>query len=78
MRELLEFLLKNLLPDTKYEIVEEENEGRVLYTIKTDQENIGMIIGKGGKMIKALRNILKVRATLEKKAVSLEVAELSK
>lgn len=82
MRELLEFLLKNLLPDTKYEIVEETEEnmpegeaGRVLYTIKTDQENIGMIIGKGGKMIKALRNILKVRATLEKKAVSLEVAQ---
>jgi len=82
MRELLEFLLKNLLPDTKYEILEEEADGlpageagRVLYTIKTDQENIGMIIGKGGKMIKALRNILKVRATLEKKAVSLEVAE---
>ncbi|MEK7470513.1 MAG: KH domain-containing protein [Patescibacteria group bacterium] len=75
MRELLEFLLKSILPETKYEIAEEEAEGRVLYTIKTDQENIGMIIGKGGKMIKALRNILKVKATLEKKAVSLEVAE---
>lgn len=76
MRELLEFLLKNLLPDTKYEIAEEGEEGRVLYTIKTDQENIGMIIGKGGKMIKSLRNILKVRATLEKKVVSLEVSEI--
>jgi len=54
MRELLEFLLKNLLPDTKYEIVEEENEGRVLYTIKTDQENIGMI-KKGAYLINTAR-----------------------
>lgn len=76
MRELLEFLLKNLLPDAKFEISEDENEGRVVYTIKTNPDNIGMIIGKGGKMIKSLRNILKVRATLEKKVVSLEVSEI--
>ncbi len=80
MQDLLNFMLKGLLGDAKYDIVETNEEplegmesGRVLYTVKTDPENIGLIIGKGGKMIKALRNILKVRATLEKKAVSINV-----
>jgi predicted RNA-binding protein YlqC (UPF0109 family) len=73
MKDLLEFLLKGLLGDEKFEIIEEEDEGRVVYTIKTQPENIGLIIGKGGHMIKTIRNVLKVRATLEKKAVSLNV-----
>lgn len=75
MKDLLDFLLKNLLGEAKYEILETDQEGRIVYSIKTEPENIGLIIGKGGKMIRALRNILKVRATLEKKAVSVEIME---
>ena len=80
MKDLLNYMLKGLLGEAKYDIVESSEEslegmesGRLLYTIKTDPENIGLIIGKGGKMIKSLRNLLKVRATLEKKAVSVNV-----
>lgn len=73
MKDLLEYILKGLLGEAKFEVIEAEEEGRVVYTIKTDPENIGLIIGKGGHMIKTIRNVLKVRATLEKKAVSLNV-----
>ena len=73
MKDLLEFLLKGLLGKEKFDIVETEDAGRIVYTIKTAPENVGLIIGKGGRMIKSLRNILKVRATLEKTAVSLNV-----
>jgi predicted RNA-binding protein YlqC (UPF0109 family) len=76
MKELLEYMLKAVLGEEKFEILEsEEDDGRVIYTIKSDTENLGLIIGKGGKMIRALRNLLKVRATLEKKAVALNIAE---
>lgn len=75
MKELLEFILKGVLGEEKFEISETAEEGRVLYTIKTNPENVGLVIGKGGKMINTLRNILKVRATLEKKGVSLQVAD---
>jgi len=73
MRDLLEFILKGVLGETKFEIEETNDAGRVVYTIITDPENVGLIIGKGGKTIKTLRNILKVRATLEKSAVSVNV-----
>ncbi len=75
MKDLLEYMLKAVLEDRKFEITESEDNGRIMYSIKTDPENVGLIIGKGGKMIRSLRNILKVRATLEKKAVNLNIAE---
>jgi len=73
MKGLLEFLVKGLLGEEKFELVEDSAEGRILFTIKTSPENIGLIIGKGGHTIKSLRNVLKVRATLEKVAVSVNV-----
>lgn len=75
MQELLNYLLKGVLGEEKFEVVETEEEGRIVYSIKTDPKNVGLIIGKGGHMIKSLRNVLKVRATLEKRAVSLNIAE---
>jgi predicted RNA-binding protein YlqC (UPF0109 family) len=73
MKNLLEFLLKGILGEEEFEIIEAGEDSRVSYTIKSKPENMGLIIGKGGRMIKSLRNILKVRATLEKTAVSLNV-----
>jgi len=75
MKDLLDFLLKGILGEEKFTVTEADDAGRVVYTIDTDPKNIGLIIGKGGHMIRALRNILKVRATLEKKAVSVNVGE---
>lgn len=75
MKELLEYLLKGVLGEEKFEISETMDEGRINYGIKTAQENMGLIIGKGGRMIKSLRNIIKVRATLEKTIVNLNVEE---
>lgn len=75
MRDLLDYLLKGVLGEEKFDVEETEDAGRIIYTIKTDPKNIGLVIGKGGHMIRALRNVLKVRATLEKRAVSLNVGE---
>lgn len=73
MKELLEFLLKGILGEGKFEVIEESDGDRINLTIKTDPKDTGLVIGKGGKMINSLRNILKVPATLEKKGVNLQV-----
>lgn len=75
MKDLLDYILKAILGDIKFDISESEDEGRIIFNIKTKPENVGLIIGKNGRTIKALRNILKVRATLEKKAVALNITE---
>jgi len=75
MKELLEYLLENLLGKGNYELAEDREGDRVSYTVKTAPENMGLLIGKEGRMIKSIRNILKVRATLEKTVVTLNVGE---
>ncbi len=75
MRELLEFLLKGILGDDNYSIEEEKEENHIRFLIDTEPENMGLIIGKRGKTIKTIRNLLRVRATLEKKGVSVAVVE---
>lgn len=75
MKQLLEFLIKGVLGSEKFEVNESEDNGRTIFTVTTDPSNLGLLIGKGGKVVKALRNLLKVRATLEKKAVALNIGE---
>jgi predicted RNA-binding protein YlqC (UPF0109 family) len=75
MEKLLTYLLKEMLGKEKFEVKEELTGDFSKLTIIAPKESIGLIIGKGGNTIKALRNILKIKATLEKKGVSVEVTE---
>lgn len=72
MKELLEFIIKNILgPKSKFEVTETDDNSIVTLIVKTKEEDGGMIIGKQGKIIKAIRNILRIKATLDKKKVIL-------
>jgi predicted RNA-binding protein YlqC (UPF0109 family) len=75
MNDLLNFLLKNILGQENFEVVENGDENRVDYTLKIPKDEMGMVIGKSGKTIRMIRNLVKVRATLEKKAVGIFVEE---
>ena len=78
MKELLDFILRNILgKDSTFEIIEEDDGSVVKLIIKTDDAEGGMVIGKGGKTIKAIRNILRIKATLEKKKIILVVNPVS-
>lgn len=76
MKELLEFLIKGI---TGHELeIKEASEGEVTrFEILAPKELIGLIIGKGGHTIKTIRNLVRVKATLERKGVSIDVAESS-
>ncbi len=74
MKDLLEFIIKNILgKDSKFEVIEEDNGSIVTLTVKTEEKDGGLVIGKQGKVIKAIRNILRIKATLEKKKIVLLV-----
>lgn len=75
MKKLLEFLTKKTTGIKDFEVKEEIQNDFVDFTILTEPGTAGLIIGKGGKTIKAIRSILKVRATLDKKGVNVSVEE---
>ena len=74
MKSLLEFIISNILAKNSKFSVEETDDGSIVtLTVKTAEEDGGMIIGKQGRVIKAIRNILRIKATLEKKKIILLV-----
>ena len=76
MKELLDFVIKSITGTDDFEIIEEENvEGFVKFTVSLPKEQVGLVIGKEGKTIKAIRSLLRARATLDKKGFTLDVQE---
>ena len=73
MKDLLTFIVKGITGKKDLEIVEETEGERTHFLIGAPEDSVGIIIGKEGKTIKAIRSLLKVRATLEKKGVSVSV-----
>jgi predicted RNA-binding protein YlqC (UPF0109 family) len=75
MRDLLEFLIKGITGNKDFEIEESQDTDRSNFEVKIAPSFFGLVIGKGGRTIRAIRNLLKVRATIEKKGVNVSVAE---
>lgn len=76
MDKLLEFILKGIFTEDTPTFEKREEEGYVEYNINVIKENMGKIIGKEGRVIKAIRNIMKIKATLEHVKVNLILTEV--
>jgi len=79
MKKALEYILLSIVenPDkVKVEEKEEEN-GIVNFTVKVAKEDMGKVIGKNGKIIRSIRNVLKIPAIKENKRINIELAESS-
>lgn len=76
MKELLEFVVKNIVdsPD-KVSVEESEEEGIVLEKITVNETEIGRIIGKGGKVVKSLRTLAKIYSLKQGQKFYLEINE---
>ncbi|MDR0751736.1 MAG: KH domain-containing protein [Christensenellaceae bacterium] len=75
MHELLDFLLKYLIPDQSYEIVILEDDMNSVIKIITTQANVAKIIGKGGRMIKALKTFVKAASHTNNVQYDLQIEE---
>ena len=76
MEDLLKTLIEPLVSDIKkikIDTIQEENGLKYLITIPKD--DIAKVIGKDGKMIKSIKNLLKIRAIKENIFAIVEVQE---
>ena len=74
MKDTLTFIVKQLV-DTPDEVVVEEKEenGVRELTISASKEDIGKVIGKGGKVIRSIRNVMKIVAMKKNEKVYISV-----
>ncbi|MEX0621607.1 MAG: KH domain-containing protein [Candidatus Woykebacteria bacterium] len=78
MKDLIEFLVKNIVSEPeRIEIKELESENGEIIQLKVAKDDMGKIIGKGGRTIKALRTLLKIKAIKTGRRAYLELSEPS-
>jgi len=76
MKDTLIFLLQQIVDHPDDIVVDEEgDQSRVLLTIHANQEDLGKIIGKSGRIIRALRDLIKLMATKQNLYVDVVIAE---
>ena len=75
-KELVEFVVKSLVdaPD-EVSVNVIEGEKSTILELKVAQEDVGKVIGKQGRIAKAIRTILSASATRAGKRASLEILD---
>ena len=76
MKELVQYIAQSLVDDpNKVEVNEIDENGNVRIELRVAKEDMGRIIGKGGRVANSIRVLLRVAAAREGKRVSLDVLE---
>jgi uncharacterized protein len=76
MRELVEFLARSLVEDPGAVRVEEvEENGDIVLEVTVAEDDLGRVIGRGGRVANALRTVAKAAATRAERRVVVEILE---
>ncbi len=76
MKDLLNFIVASLVTKPEAVLIEEQKEnGNINLNLTVDPSDMGLIIGKGGQTIRAIRKLLTVRAIAENVRVNLQLVE---
>jgi predicted RNA-binding protein YlqC (UPF0109 family) len=77
VRELLEFLARSLVADPNAVQVSEveEIDGEVVLELEVAEDDLGRVIGRGGRVANALRSVMKAAATREEKRVVVDILD---
>jgi predicted RNA-binding protein YlqC (UPF0109 family) len=77
VRNLLEFLARSLVenPDAVQVSEVEEVDGEVVLELEVADDDLGRVIGRGGRVANALRSVMKAAATREEKRVVVDILD---
>jgi uncharacterized protein len=76
MTDLLEFLTRALVEDPDAVSVEElEEDGDLVYEITVADEDLGRVIGKGGRVANAIRTVAKAAAVRMERRVIVDILD---
>ena len=76
MTELLEFLARRLVDDPEAVKIEtEEREGTLVLQLHVAKDDVGKVIGRQGRIARALRTVVRASAARSDHRVLLEIVE---
>jgi len=76
MKELIDMIAKQLVDDpSQVSVTEFEEGGRTRIELKVAKEDMGRVIGKGGRIANSMRILLRVAAARDGKRAILDIVE---
>lgn len=75
MIELLKYITTNITGNENIQINREESEDAAFYTIHAPKEVMGLLIGKEGRTIRAIRTLAKARAIIDQEKILIRLEE---
>lgn len=75
MKDLIEYIAKSLVEHPGEVSVTQSNGGRVRIELSVAKDDMGRVIGKGGKVANSIRALLRVAAERQGKQATLDVTE---
>ena len=76
MKELLTYMIQNLVdhPD-EVSVTEREAGSETVFEVRVADGDMGKVIGKQGKIAKAIRTVVKAAASMENMHVSVDIVQ---
>ena len=76
MRDVIEMIVKALVDDSEtVDIREVEQRGATLIEVRVAPNDVGKVIGKQGRTIRALRSLARIGGTKKNRRYLLEIVE---
>lgn len=78
MKDTLQYLLEHIVDHKDAIVIDETNDqGRIVYIVQVHQEDMGKVIGKQGRIIRAIRDVIKLIAAKQHTYVDVVLKEES-
>lgn len=75
-KDLVEYLVNSLVDNKEQaSVTENVQDGRIVITVKVASKDMGRIIGKDGRIIKSIREIVRAYSTKNKEKVVIDIEE---
>ena len=76
LEDLLLFLARSLVDEPeKVEVSGQETESRVELTLRVAQRDMGKVIGRGGRIVRTIRTVMKAASVKANKRVNVEIVD---
>jgi predicted RNA-binding protein YlqC (UPF0109 family) len=76
MKDTLHYIVSSIVEQPDAVVIDEQDDnGVITLSITVDPSDMGKVIGKEGKVIRSIRNIMKVKAMKHNVRISVALAE---
>lgn len=76
MQKFIEYILNQIVAKPEsLKVVESNQNGFFVYQIEVDQDDMGLVIGKGGKTINSIRSLVRAKAIKDGIRVRIELLD---